>query len=824
MRKFLFTIMFVVVGFCLTFGQNKVGWWKFDDSTDLTKAEIGNPLVKVGNSISPVAGPNSTNGAATVALGSYFEVVHKMVPKGNEKNVNRYSLVIDFKVPKLDTWYCFFQTDITNKSDGDCFIDKTGHIGTATTGYSSFSILPNEWYRLVVSVDLGQSFKYYLDGNLIKIGNNQFIDDRFSLLDKILLFADDDGDDGNIDISEVSLYDGPLNDSDVLKLGGYGHTGKYVYDIPVLKPFLQTPGQDYMYVSWHDTSTVKTIVEYGLSESLGSTKSGTHETINRYPYIWHTVKLTDLKPGTKYFYKVISGSGTSPVYSFNTQPDIDNSKGHVRFLIFGDTQQNPNLTKTIVDSSVTQLKSLFGKNYADSLNFIMHTGDCIQDANNISSYTDEFLHPMEPLSCNLPFAISAGNHELDSPNFFSYMKFDDISAFSSPAGISERFWSFKVSRTLYVGLDFDISYDFCTQEKKWFSDLLQKAENDNTIDQVFCFVHRCPYSELWPDGESSYSKDVLGIMQQYSKSQQLSYGHTHAFETGVVPSLAANTNGDIRYVCVGGGGGDRDYFSSSAVDLSSINMSVAQNFFVLADVDVKNKSNTFKVYGVGDLAKNPVPKIALMDSWYHKFNQTKPLTPSCVSHIATKDSLFLLSTPFSGVDSLMSVQLQATMTPGNYSSPILDVTRDWRDIYGVKNSIPFNVNKGINLIRYGVSVKNLNVGTTYGWKVRYRDHNLKWSNWSDEQSFVFNYKTGITDNELGNDHINIVNPILDNLTLTPSAGMVVQSITVYDMSGRAVLQHQGDESQIDARTIRKGICIVKVKTSEEDYYFKCIKY
>lgn len=825
MKKLILTSILLIVSFCFSFSQNKVGGWKFDDAADFTKADVGKSLTLVGSGVQKADGPDASNGAVIVKRGTYFEVDHGIPAKAGNTNVNDYSIVIDFKISSLDVWHNFLQTDPTNTSDGDCFINKSGNIGTYSTGYSSYAVSPNKWYRFVISVSLNNSFKFYLDGNLVHIGNVQYSNDRFSLAKKFLLFADEDGEDGDIDVAEVSLYDGALDDAAVTKLGGYGHTGKYVYDIPVVKPYLQTPGSDYMYVSWQDTSIVKTQVDYGTTTALGSNATGSYETINSYPYIWHTVKLTNLQPNTKYYYRASSGSGDSPVYSFRTQPDKSYSDGHIRFLLFGDTQQNPDKTTIVVNSAVTQMKNLFGDDYADSLNFVLHTGDCLQQGNSISAYTTEFFHPMEPLSCRLPFAIAPGNHEVDSPLFYSYMKYDDIAPFNSPEGIAERFWSFKVSRTLFVGLNSNIVYTFGDQEKTWFNQLLLNAETDPQIDRVFCFIHHCPHSELWQEGESQYSRDMLSIMQKYSKAQQLSFGHTHAYENGVIPSLANNTTGDISSICGGGGGGDRDYFSSSAVDIPSVNMSYTQNFFIYADIDVKNKSHVFKAYGVGDLAKNLTPNITVMDSWYRKLNQVKPETPSCVSGILKNDSVYLLSSPFNGVDSLMSVELQATSTPNDYTVPLLDVTTDWRDIFGIdSNGNARDLNKGLNLLKHTISVKSLVNGVTYGWRTRYRDHNLKWSNWSNEQSFKYDSSTGINNIQTDNENfVRIVNPIRNSISIILPGNQKIQNVILYDIYGHLVLQSTTGDTSIDAAGLAKGLYIAKIKIDVKDYYLKCIK-
>jgi len=100
----------------------------------------------------------------------------------------------------------------------------------------------------------------------------------------------------------------------------------------------------------------------------------------------------------------------------------------------------------------------------------------------------------------------------------------------------------------------------------------------------------------------------------------------------------------------------------------------------------------------------------------------------------------LIASAFEGQDSLMSSKFQITATPGNYSSPIFEKRQDWVNIYGDSGApdyMPIDLNEGIDLRRIQVT-SPLTDGNQYAWRVRYRDFNLKWSDWSDEQIFTVN--------------------------------------------------------------------------------------
>src|SRR3989339_1677132 len=219
LRSILFLIIYSV--FTLTVAQvpTRKGWWKFDDKTNILKADVGTDLALQGTS-KTIDGPKANDFAVSIGTGSYLKMNHGITPASGNF-VNEYTISIDFRVASIGRWYCFFQTSPTNSNDGDCFINTTGNIGVAATGYSLYNIKPNEWYRLVISVKNGTHLKYYLDGHLIVNGFYQAKDGRFALDNTLLLFADNDGEDGEIDCAEVAIWDYALDIIEVKSLGDY---------------------------------------------------------------------------------------------------------------------------------------------------------------------------------------------------------------------------------------------------------------------------------------------------------------------------------------------------------------------------------------------------------------------------------------------------------------------------------------------------------------------------------------------------------------------------------------------------------------------------
>jgi PKD repeat protein len=130
---------------------------------------------------------------------------------------------------------------------------------------------------------------------------------------------------------------------------------------------------------------------------------------------------------------------------------------------------------------------------------------------------------------------------------------------------------------------------------------------------------------------------------------------------------------------------------------------------------------------------NLVQNNVLIDTWSGKLGTPGPRTPKPLGASGLNPVRLTLS-PFVSDTSIMSSQFQITTVTGNYASPLVNVLRDWENVYGVTGgTIPVDRNAGIDLSRYAAA--SLSSATTYYWRARYRDQFMKWSAWSQEQSF-----------------------------------------------------------------------------------------
>ncbi|MDR2041616.1 MAG: BACON domain-containing protein [Tannerella sp.] len=221
--------------------------WQFKNSAAFGKAATGADLELKGSGFFEAEGIGGST-AVEVAKGSHFLARHGIAANGGGTKVNNYSILIDFKLPN-DNRYCFYQTNLANSDDVDFFLRSNMYqlgIGSVYTDLQADPIKSGVWYRLVVSAQLGESLKYYLNGREIYSsggGGDAARDSRLALdPDGVLLFADEDGEDESIYVAQVTIWDQPLDAADVAALGDAGSndyltfagplTGRWLFDDP----------------------------------------------------------------------------------------------------------------------------------------------------------------------------------------------------------------------------------------------------------------------------------------------------------------------------------------------------------------------------------------------------------------------------------------------------------------------------------------------------------------------------------------------------------------------------------------------------------------
>ncbi|MCP5062142.1 MAG: hypothetical protein GY936_06735 [Ignavibacteriae bacterium] len=613
-------------------------------------------------------------GAVRIGVGSYYHTPHGISPNGGGSLVNSYTIVMDVKIPSIGQWYTFYQTETANTADGDWFLNTSGNMGVGETGYTSSKLKPGDWYRVAISVSNGTRHDYYIDGEKVLSGTAGEVDGRFALDTQVLLFADESQEDNLIDVADIKIFSRDLSDAEMSELGGYEH------EIEIIKteseaPYLQSPTPTSIYVCWTYIGDNPS-AEYGLTSSLGNQVIPEIIPIDGGDAVltWYAAKLENLEPSTTYYYKVKTDSTESEIYKFRTQPVDNNSTEHIRFAVYGDNRTDSEKFREVTDSVINKTISLYGENLEEDLNLVFNVGDIVTNGNNLLEYLLEYFNPISSIAPYVPFMVSIGNHEHESPHYYKFMKYED---FGGPEG--EKYYSFRIGKVLFIGLNSNPQFRNDTQIN-WLDQILTTAQSDDTIEWIFGFLHDPGHSELWPDGNTPYVQDrVIPTMAKYSKVDMLTYGHSHNYERGTV------IDGDegFRLVLNGGAGSalDRWEMYDNQENYPEIQKTFDHYCYSIIDIDIANKAFEVVTYSLGT-PDNPLNNVEIDRFFRNKADETPPVKPTFTS--PDKDVIdnlpFKFKANYSGTYEIMSSHFQITDTEGEYSSPLVDARTDY-EIY-----------------------------------------------------------------------------------------------------------------------------------------------
>mgnify|MGYP000707238302 CR=1 FL=1 len=102
--------------------------------------------------------------------------------------------------------------------------------------------------------------------------------------------------------------------------------------------YLQDAEPHSIYILWETDSEEESVVEWGLTETLGEVKIGTARSSEGNAFI-HEVRLDSLERFTKYYYHVKTEIVTSEIFSFKTPPFVSD-KESFRIIAMSDMQRD----------------------------------------------------------------------------------------------------------------------------------------------------------------------------------------------------------------------------------------------------------------------------------------------------------------------------------------------------------------------------------------------------------------------------------------------------------------------------------------------------
>ena len=281
-----------------------------------------------------------------------------------------------------------------------------------------------------------------------------------------------------------------------------------------------------MKVVWQLDTSQASSLQWGtdLGMSGGSATTSEYDADHQHAYT-----ITGLRPGTKYYYRVIAG-GSASAGSFYTAPDA--SATDLSFFAYGDPRTGTAIHNLIAGDVISTYT-------ADPAfqSLVLVTGDLVSSGDEESSWTAELFDPrfrnIRTMLANVAFSPVMGNHEGGGRLFEKY--------FPMPF-VAGRYWSFDYGPAHVAMLDQYTPYQAGSPQYAW----LEKDLAASSKEWKFIVLHEPGWSALGvhPDNPTVQA-DIEPLAERYGVAMVLG-GHNHYYARAVV-------NG-VVHLTLGGGG------------------------------------------------------------------------------------------------------------------------------------------------------------------------------------------------------------------------------------------------------------------------------
>ena len=498
----------------------------------------------------------------------------------------------------------------------------------------------------------------------------------------------------------------------------------------VVHPFLQDASPNSIIIKWETSNGEQSIVEYGTTPKLGKKSEGFSYDINFSDSRVHEVKIEELKRFTVYYYRVRTGKLVSDIFQFKTPP-FGSDNQSFNMLAMSDMQidgQHPDKFSEIVnDGILPYLKKEYGKDVAENLALVMIPGDLVSDGTNYSHWNDHFFRPSKNLFAEIPVYPVLGNHEKNTTYYFKYFSLPEN---GTPA-YAEHWWYKDYGNTRIIGLDSNEGFRNIQKQYDWLKEVLEDTEKNTDIDFVFAQLHHPHKSELWIPGEEESTGKVVKMLEEFTtktgKPSLHFFGHTHGYSRG------QSKDHKHLWVNVASAGGAIDNWGEfEGRDYDEFTVTQDEYGFVMVEVDASQEGPKFTLKRISRGNENVFRENEKTDEITVYAKVRKPNTPETVSTDATIPftGAILKAKAFSSTHegAYHAASHWQISTKNDFSKLVLDSWKQSENWYYLENR-----QKDDDLT--DEPSKRLSPSTTYYWRVRYRDQNLNWSDWSETQTF-----------------------------------------------------------------------------------------
>ena len=505
----------------------------------------------------------------------------------------------------------------------------------------------------------------------------------------------------------------------------------------VTKPYLNLNTHNSICINWKtDRKASGSVVRYGLSPELLDCSCSASDRAITSTYYWNTAPLENLEPNTPYYYTVESNGQQSDIYRFRTMPAPDD-KTPIRVLFIGDHQRNDHSDyEWMLNAARQTVKQKYGEGpFEDNIHLLMNVGDQV-DGGKIELYENVHLFKSRSISPTLCNMTAVGNHEYSGDTNLRlydghYRDYGNLEYQGIKSGTA-NYYAYQAGAVLFVVINSD---DPSAAQTMWVRKIVAAASSDSNVDFIVSVQHRPLYAEQFTNDVSPWMlNEIMPILSSTPKHVLNCGGHHHLYARGQM------TDTPVYHIISGGGVGTShsayeqlwgttpDNFNHDEVQ-KTLDLWTYQIF----EFDPATRQMTVETYSVGNsrLALDN----ELVDSFSRKTDDSS--APAVPSIIAPENNISL---PYAIVQAHVSEKLHSAQYQishdREFTSVLVDKVVTAEDFYGVQQDFrPLDLNKDLDLTEYHIAEGSLSNGTYY-IRVRNRNMNLNWSDYSEPVEFT----------------------------------------------------------------------------------------
>jgi hypothetical protein len=321
-------------------------------------------------------------------------------------------------------------------------------------------------------------------------------------------------------------------------------------------------------VSWSTAQDVAgAVVDIGMDMSYGLTLAADSRAVAGHGTVYHHGLVRNLRPDTRYRYRVRHRGAPPVTGTFRTAPDRPRP---FRFAAFGDMGVTDAASDVmgLLQRSRPDLAFLVG-----DLCYANPGGGLAETAVNQSVW-DQWFAQVTPSASGIPWMPAVGNHEME-PGFGELGYDGFLSRFALPGGgPSPVTWAFRYGNVGFVALDGnDASHEIPrnrgylgTAQDDWLERTLAGLRRDPLVDFIVVGFHHCAFSTNAVHASDAGVRDRWSPIFDRHAVDLVVNGHNHSYERTVpiragAPTVEAPSGATVRasrdgttYVLAGGGG------------------------------------------------------------------------------------------------------------------------------------------------------------------------------------------------------------------------------------------------------------------------------